>query len=307
MKKIVSRVLMLSLVSVMLIGLVGCGNKDDEVNPPVEQSPVETVTPTPDVQEPVETPEVQEPVETPEIPEVTMAMIVDTMRNTYGDYYLPSMELDSETFNMLLGIDSASVSEYYSEFYAAMPMMGTHVDKLFVVKTTDTAKMEDTFKAYMDAQIADTMQYPMNVSKLENYSLNVYGDYVVLAILGGYTEEVPVEDATKTPEQIEAEQEAINIAYYVAMNEKGHNAMTALFETGVVPEAASDVVEETTDVEITEGVNTSETESSESTEVTESAENVENVETTEGSEITESSETTETVENTEDTNSTEFD
>ena len=300
MNKVISSVLMLSLVSVML---VGCGKKEEA--PPVVETPpvVEAPIETPEVQEPVETPEVEEPIVTPEIPEVTMNMMVETMRNTYGDMYLPSMELDAESFNMLLGIDSAKASEFYSEFYASVPMMGTHVDKLFVVKTNDTTKMEGVFKSYMDAQIADTMQYPMNVSKLQNYSLNVYGEYVVLAILGGYTSEVPTNDGTKTPEQIETEQEAINVAYYNSMNEKGYTAMTILFETGEVPDPISNVVEENTKVEITEGVKVeSTTENTDTIETTETTETVENSETTE---TVENAETTETVDNTETTVTTE--
>ena len=294
MNKVISSVLMLLLVSVML---VGCGKKE-EVPPVVETPPViEAPIETPEVQEPVETPEVEEPIVTPEKPEVTMNMIVETMRNIYGNMYLPSMELDAESFNMLLGIDSSKASELYSEFYASVPMIGTHVDKLFVVKTNDTTKMEGVFKSYMDAQIADTMQYPMNVSKLQNYSLNVYGEYVVLAILGGYTSEVPTNDGTKTPEQIETEQEAINVAYYNSMNEKGHTAMTTLFETGEIPASISNVVEENTKVEITEGVKVeSTTENTDTTEITE---------TTETTETVENAETTETVDNTETTVTTE--
>ena len=163
--------------------------------------------------------------------------------------------------------------------------------------------MEGVFKSYMDAQIADTMQYPMNVSKLQNYSLNVYGEYVVLAILGGYTSEVPTNDGTKTPEQIETEQEAINVAYYNSMNEKGYTAMTILFETGEVPDPISNVVEENTKVEITEGVKVeSTTENTDTIETTETTETVENSETTE---TVENAETTETVDNTETTVTTE--
>ena len=272
MKKIVSSVLMLSLISVML---VGCGNKKEE---PIVENPPVVETPAPEVEKPIETPEVVETpeiVETPEV-NVSMAMIVDTMRNIFGDKYLPSFEMDKESFNMLVGIDASKADIYYNEFYAGMPMMGTHVDKLFVVKTDNTENMKSVFKSYMDAQIADTMQYPMNVTKLENYCLTVYGDYVVLAILGGYTDETPVADETKTPEQLETEQKSIEIAYYTSMNEKIEKALIDLFETGEVPAPISDVVEESTKVDIKEGVGA---DTSKNEEMSNTSENVENTNT----------------------------
>ncbi len=233
MKKVVSSVLMLSIVAAMLLGLVGCGDKTVE-NPPVDTPPV-VETP---VEPPVDTPPVEDPVEIV----VSTDDIVNTMMNTFGEYYLPTMPLDAEMFNMQLGIEADKASEYYSEFYAGMPMIGFHADRLFVAKTNDVNKMTEVFKNYMDIQIEDGHQYPSNLSKLENYVITTQGDYVILFILGGYTDEVPTVTEGKTEEQIAAEQEAINVAYYKAQNEKALNALTDLFANGYT----APVVDETT-------------------------------------------------------------
>ena len=243
MKKILSSILVLSMVAVMLLGLVGCGDTTVD-NPPVENPPVETP-----VEPPVENP-VEPPVETPEEVVVTIDDIVHTMMDTFGNNYIPTMPLDADMFNMQLGIDNAKASEYYSEFYAGVPMMGTHVDKLFIVKTTDSNKMSETFAAYMKSQIEDTMQYPMNVSKLENYVITTQGDYVILFILGGYTDETPSVTEGLTEEQLAAEQERINVAYYVAQNEKALAALENLFENGYIgatEDTTEPPVEETTE------------------------------------------------------------
>ena len=198
------------LVATMAFGLVGCGNN--------------ATTETPSTQTPPVVEEVKPAVE------VSMQNIVDTMMHTYGETYLPGMEIDQEIFNSLIGIDASEASEYYSEFYAGMPMMSTHVDKLFIVKTSDTNKMSEVFTNYMTTQIEDAMQYPMNLSKLENYNIVVHDDYVILFILGGYTDEMVEDDGSKTPEELDAAQEAINVAYYKEQSEIGINALNFKLE-----------------------------------------------------------------------------
>ena len=229
---------MLSMVTAMLCGLVGCGNTT--TNKPVETPPA-VETPVVD-----ETPAVDEnPVEDPVEIVVSMTDIVNTMMDTFGEYYLPTMPLDVDTFNVHLGIEADKAAEYYSEFYGAMPMIGFHADRLFIAKTSDPNKMIDVFKNYMTVQIEDAHQYPSNMSKLENYVITQHGDYVILAILGGYTEETPAVTEGKTEEQIATEQEELNIAYYKAQNEKVLNALLNLFENGytapVVDETAAPV------------------------------------------------------------------
>ena len=230
MKKILSSVLVLSMVAVMLLGLVGCGDTTVD-NPPVENPPVET--PVEPDNSGTETP-VEPPVETPEEVVVTIDDIVHTMMDTFGEYYIPTMPLDADMFNMQLGIDNAKASEYYSEFYAAMPMISVQADRLYIVKTSDTNKMAETFKAYMDIQIEDGHQYPSNLSKLQNYVITTQGDYVILFILGGYTDETPAVTEGMTEEQIATEQEKINVAYYEAQNEKALAALENLFANGYV-------------------------------------------------------------------------
>ena len=115
MKKVVNPVSMLVLVSVMLVGLVGCGQKEVVENPPVEQQPV-----------------VDEVVDVVEV-EVSMEEVVNTIKYALGEQYLPSMQLDQETFNQLTGL----TPDMYEEFYAEVPMMSAHVDKLFIVKTSE--------------------------------------------------------------------------------------------------------------------------------------------------------------------------
>ena len=179
MKKVVNPVSMLVLVSVMLVGLVGCGQKEVVETPPVDTPPV------------VEEPEVIEEVE------VSMVEVVNTIKYALGEQYLPSMPLDQETFNQLTGL----TSDMYEEFYAEVPMMSAHVDKLFVVKAADEIAAHDLsvkFEEYHRIQVEDAHQYPMNLAKVENAKVSVHGDYVFYYILGGY----PVEEVEEVIEDV---------------------------------------------------------------------------------------------------------
>ncbi len=247
MKKIVSRVLMLALVSSLVLGLAACGDKKEDEKPVVD-------TPVVDVETEKE-PEVEEEKE-PVV--VKMDEIVKTMQATYGEAYLPGMELDAETFNMTLGIDNEKASEVYSEFYGAVAPMSTHVDKLFIVKTDDVEGAKKIFTDYMAVQIEDAHQYPMNLTKVENYALYDFNDYVILAILGGYTDEQVEADETKTAEEIEKAQADLEKEFYVAQNGKGKAALEDLFEKGYTAveektETEGDALTETTE-EVSETV-----------------------------------------------------
>ena len=210
------KLMALGLVGVMSVSLVACAQNSTVDTPNVEDSVVET--PVVDV-----TPEVETPVV--DAVEVTMDMISTTLRNTFGDYYLPSMPLDQETFNILTGL----TSDMYTEFLAEVPMMMTHVDKLFVVKTDNTDAVAEVLNTYKTAQVEDAMQYPMNLTKLENAVVETHGEYVFYYMLGGYTDSF-VED--------EVEQKNIETAYYEEQNAKAHDALVALFTDGTIPEPA---------------------------------------------------------------------
>lgn len=226
---------MLALVSSLVLGLAACGDKKEDEKPVVD-------TPVVDVETEKE-PEVEEEKE-PVV--VKMDEIVKTMQATYGEAYLPGMELDAETFNMTLGIDNEKASEVYSEFYGAVAPMSTHVDKLFIVKTDDVEGAKKIFTDYMAVQIEDAHQYPMNLTKVENYALYDFEDYVVLAILGGYTDETVEADDSKTAEELEKAQADLEKEFYVEQNAKGKAALEDLFENGykaVEAETAEEVTE----------------------------------------------------------------
>lgn len=249
MKKVVNPVSMLVLVSVMLVGLVGCGQKEVVETPPVEA------------------PVVEAPVDVVEV-EVSMEEVVNTIKYALGEQYLPSMQLDQETFNQLTGL----TPDMYEEFYAEVPMMSAHVDKLFIVKTSDESAARVAaakFEEYQAIQLEDAHQYPMNLAKVENAKVSVYDEYAFYYILGGYPVEEVVEEVLDTEATEVVVEDAVvedavvedTVVEEVAVDEVGtepnpNSAVEAPAEEAPVEEApvaeiAEDaVVEEVVDAEV---------------------------------------------------------
>lgn len=100
-----------------------------------------------------------------------------------GSDYWPDMTLDAEMFETRFGV----TSEMYDDFLAEMPMMSAHVDTLVVVKAKEgqADAVKAALEAYRESQINDTLQYPMNLAKVQGSKVEAVGDYVIFTMLGG--------------------------------------------------------------------------------------------------------------------------
>lgn len=102
--------------------------------------------------------------------------------------YWPDMALPPDMLEMSFGI----TSDMYDDYMAEMPMMSAHVDTLLIVKAKED-KLETVQKIvedYREAKVNDTMQYPMNLGKIQASQVETIGNYVVFVMLGGDTTDV---------------------------------------------------------------------------------------------------------------------
>ena len=102
--------------------------------------------------------------------------------------YWPDMALQPDMLEMSFGI----TSDMYDDYMAEMPMMSAHVDTLLIVKAKED-KLETVQKIvedYREAKVNDTMQYPMNLGKIQASQVETIGNYVVFVMLGGDTTDV---------------------------------------------------------------------------------------------------------------------
>ena len=114
-----------------------------------------------------------------------MTAVKAAIVESIGENYFPNMPLDPEMLEMNFGISS----DMYDDYLAEMPMISTNVDTLLIIKAKNdkVEAVEEALNTYRDAKVSDTMQYPMNVGKIQASRIERIGDYVCFVQLGGDT------------------------------------------------------------------------------------------------------------------------
>ena len=100
-----------------------------------------------------------------------------------GENYWPNAAIDPEMLEGIFGL----TPDMYSDYMAEMPMISTNVDTLLIIRSNDD-KVEavvEALTAYRDNLVADTMQYPMNLGKIQASRIERIGNYVCFVQLGG--------------------------------------------------------------------------------------------------------------------------
>lgn len=117
-----------------------------------------------------------------EIQDVSVSEIEEAVAEAYGEDYLAKMEYAPEEIKNVFGIDP----ELYEECLAKGPMITVHVDTFVAIKAKSgkTEEVETALKDYQEKLKADTLQYPMNIPKIQASEVKVYGDYVFFIMLG---------------------------------------------------------------------------------------------------------------------------
>lgn len=125
--------------------------------------------------------------------DVKIKDVITKVKETYGDDYVPSMEIDEETLSSLYGLSMDNVAEFYGE----MPMMSTHVDTFVAIqaKPGKGADIAKEMNAYRDSVVNSEAMYPMNVAKVNASEVVVEGDYVFFVMLGAFDESAESSEA----------------------------------------------------------------------------------------------------------------
>ena len=102
-----------------------------------------------------------------------------------GDDYWPDSEIPEEMLNDTYGVSA----DLYDAYLGESPMISVNVDTLLIIHAKD-GKVEDVENAlndYRDHLVNDTMQYPMNLGKIQASRIERIGDYVCFVQLGADT------------------------------------------------------------------------------------------------------------------------
>ena len=105
-----------------------------------------------------------------------------------GDNYWPDSEIPEEMLNETYGVSA----DLYDAYLGESPMISVNVDTLLIIHAKDgkVEDVENALNAYRDSLVNDTMQYPMNLGKIQASRVERIGDYVCFVQLGADTSSV---------------------------------------------------------------------------------------------------------------------
>ncbi len=175
---------------VLVLGLTACGGNDDanqNQTGQVENTAEATPTPT---QEPAPT---EAPVEN-NTAATDMSTIRQAVVDVLGENYWPNTEMPPE-FLESYGL----TTDMYDAFFGEMPMISTNVDTLIVIQAKEGQldAVEEVVNKYRENLVNDTMQYPMNVGKIQASRIEAFGNYVCFVQLGADTMDIYGEDGNE--------------------------------------------------------------------------------------------------------------
>lgn len=105
-----------------------------------------------------------------------------------GDDYWPDSEIPEEMLNETYGVSA----DLYDAYLGECPMISVNVDTLLIIHAKDgkVEDVENALNAYRNSLVNDTMQYPMNLGKIQASRVERIGDYVCFVQLGADTSSV---------------------------------------------------------------------------------------------------------------------
>ena len=118
------------------------------------------------------------------------------IKKAYGENYWPNYQLDKDEIKSKYGV----ASSLYASAYAEVPMISAQVDQLVIFKAknkTAKKKILSAVKEYQKNLNADTMQYPMNLLKIQGSKVYTNGNYVCFFMLGGSADKSVEENGTE--------------------------------------------------------------------------------------------------------------
>lgn len=157
--------------------------------------------------------------------EVAIADIHNAIKEAYGENYLPNMPLDAEMFASMFSVQP----EWVEEMVAETPMIMTNVDTLIIVKPTEgnEENVLNALTAYADYMKNDSMQYPMNLPKIQAIQCYAKGGYVFYYVLGVISDDLLFGEG-EYAEYSEEDLEQAKLDAFAAENQKATDVITAL-------------------------------------------------------------------------------
>ena len=122
---------------------------------------------------------------------VDLNKVHEAVKDSLGEEYAPNRELTMEEIEGFTGIKEDDVETIIAE----APMISANVDTFIAIKgkAGKGDVIEKGLEKYRKYLVEESLQYPMNIAKVNSAKVIRHGDYVFFAMLGKYDDR---EDAT---------------------------------------------------------------------------------------------------------------
>ncbi|MCR3955810.1 MAG: DUF4358 domain-containing protein [Gudongella sp.] len=129
--------------------------------------------------------------------------IHNTVIEELGEDYIPNMDMEMQEVVDLTGIDPDTVEEFIGQ----RPMISMNVDTFIAIKASQgkgdaAAQALESYRTYL---VEESMQYPMNLPKVNASKVVQHGDYVFFLMLGGMNDQIDDVESEEAREFAEAE------------------------------------------------------------------------------------------------------
>lgn len=104
-----------------------------------------------------------------------------------GEDYWPNTQLPREMLEMTYGL----TSDMYEDYMGESPMISANVDTLLIVKAAEgqADAVEEALQNYRTDLVENSLQYPMNIPKVQGSMVErIEDDYVCFVLLGADVE-----------------------------------------------------------------------------------------------------------------------
>ncbi len=187
MEEIMKKFLVLALAVILASGLMACGNKnndnDNENLSDMEGNQPDNTNDTGNSLNDVDENDVYDN------DDISMEDLKNAVVEVLGENYWPDTPISVEMLKDVYGISE----DMYDEYLGESPMISANVDTLIIIKAKDDQiqAVTDALNAYRDDQIENSLQYPMNIGKVQASRIEAFGNYVCFVQLGADTMDLP--------------------------------------------------------------------------------------------------------------------
>lgn len=103
------------------------------------------------------------------------------IKEAYGESYLPTEPMEGTDLNARYGL----TEDMYTELIAEFPMISINVDEFVAVHAAEGkgGDVKAALENYQKTLKENTMQYPMNVPKIQASQVITHGDYTFFVML----------------------------------------------------------------------------------------------------------------------------